>query len=102
MRLSSIFNFCINLSEVFGPAHIYEASEFRRVKVSSNTLNFLFIIVRLNFFIGNLQLLAHSVKVRGLDGWPDEAFPRNFRYKVEMLETALGAMPKRSCCRLYP
>ena len=29
-------------------------------------------------------------KVRGLDGWPDDAFPRRVRYQVEMLETALG------------
>jgi DNA-binding transcriptional LysR family regulator len=29
-------------------------------------------------------------KVRGLDGWPDDAFPRNTAYQVGMLETALG------------
>ena len=29
-------------------------------------------------------------KVRGLDGWPDDAFPRAIRYRVTMLETALG------------
>lgn len=29
-------------------------------------------------------------KVRGLDGWPDDAFPRNNFYHVGMLETALG------------
>jgi DNA-binding transcriptional LysR family regulator len=29
-------------------------------------------------------------KVRGLDGWPDDAFPRFIRYRVQMLETALG------------
>ncbi|MGZ3693093.1 MAG: LysR family transcriptional regulator [Bdellovibrionota bacterium] len=29
-------------------------------------------------------------KVRGLDGWPDDAFPRRVLYRVEMLETALG------------
>lgn len=29
-------------------------------------------------------------KVRGLDGWPDDAFPRNSVFHVEMLETALG------------
>lgn len=29
-------------------------------------------------------------KVRGLDGWPDDAFPRNIFYRVGMLETALG------------
>ncbi len=29
-------------------------------------------------------------KVRGLDGWPDDAFPRNSVFHVELLETALG------------
>lgn len=29
-------------------------------------------------------------KVRGLDGWPDDAFPRNIQYQVTLLETALG------------
>lgn len=29
-------------------------------------------------------------KVRGLDGWPDDAFPRSIKFHVEMLETALG------------
>lgn len=29
-------------------------------------------------------------KVRGLDGWPDGAFPRNSVYQVGLLETALG------------
>lgn len=29
-------------------------------------------------------------KVRGLDGWPDDAFPRNSVFHVELLETALS------------
>ena len=29
-------------------------------------------------------------KVRGLDGWPDDAFPRAVKFRVQMLETALG------------
>lgn len=29
-------------------------------------------------------------KVRGLDGWPDDAFPRAIKFRVQMLETALG------------
>lgn len=29
-------------------------------------------------------------KVRGLDGWPDDAFPRSIQYHVQMLETAMG------------
>lgn len=29
-------------------------------------------------------------KVRGLDGWPDDAFPRDSAFQVGMLETAMG------------
>lgn len=29
-------------------------------------------------------------KVRGLDGWPDDALPRNIQYQVTLLETALA------------
>ncbi|WP_374077957.1 LysR family transcriptional regulator [Bdellovibrio bacteriovorus] len=29
-------------------------------------------------------------RVRGLDGWPEEAFPRHVLYRVGMLESALG------------
>ncbi len=29
-------------------------------------------------------------KVRGLDGWPDDAFPRVIQYQVTLMETALG------------
>jgi DNA-binding transcriptional LysR family regulator len=29
-------------------------------------------------------------KVRGLDGWPDDAFSRQIKYHVEMLETVMG------------
>lgn len=29
-------------------------------------------------------------KVRGLDGWPDDAFPRLIQFQVQMMETALG------------
>ena len=29
-------------------------------------------------------------KITGLDGWPDDAFPRTVRYRVGLLETALG------------
>jgi DNA-binding transcriptional LysR family regulator len=28
-------------------------------------------------------------KVKGLDGWPDDKIPRNVRYQVELMETAL-------------
>lgn len=33
-------------------------------------------------------------KVKGLDGWPDDKFPRNIRYEVELMESALGLCRK--------
>lgn len=30
-----------------------------------------------------------SISLRGLDGWPDDAFPRQVKYEFELLETAL-------------
>ena len=39
-------------------------------------------------------------KVRGLDGWPDDAFPRTIQYSVEMLETALG-LCREGCAVAY-
>lgn len=29
-------------------------------------------------------------KVKGLDGWPDDKFPRSIKYQVELMETALA------------
>ncbi len=28
-------------------------------------------------------------KVKGLDGWPDDKIPRNIKYQVELMETAM-------------
>lgn len=33
-------------------------------------------------------------KVNGLDGWPDQTFPRKVKFHVDMLETALGLCRK--------
>lgn len=33
-------------------------------------------------------------KVKGLDGWPDDKFPREIRYEVELMESALGLCRK--------
>lgn len=42
------------------------------------------------FVIPISPIEGSPTKVRGLDGWPDDAFPRKSLYQVEMLETALG------------
>jgi DNA-binding transcriptional LysR family regulator len=44
----------------------------------------------LKFVIPVTPIEGSPNKVRGLDGWPDDAFPRQVRYQVQMLETALG------------
>ncbi len=41
-------------------------------------------------------------KVRGLDGWPDDAFPRRILYRVGMLETALGLCRRGLCVAYIP
>lgn len=41
-------------------------------------------------------------KVRGLDGWSDEAFPRNIQYQVTLLETALGLCRQSLCVAYIP
>lgn len=42
------------------------------------------------FVIPTAPIEGSPNKVRGLDGWPEEAFPRKVLYRVAMLETALG------------
>jgi DNA-binding transcriptional LysR family regulator len=39
-------------------------------------------------------------KVRGLDGWPDDRIPRNVRYRVTLMETAL-ALTRRGLAAAY-
>lgn len=41
-------------------------------------------------------------KVQGLDGWPDDAFPRNIRYRVQLLESALGLCRQGLACAYIP
>lgn len=44
----------------------------------------------LPFVVPISPIAGSPSKVKGLDGWPDDAFPRNIRHRVAMLETALG------------
>ncbi len=39
-------------------------------------------------------------KVKGVDGWPDHIIPRNIKYSVAMMETALD-LCRRGCCIGY-
>lgn len=40
--------------------------------------------------------------MRGLDGWPEHKFPRNSKYKVEMLQSALEIAAKGLACAFIP
>lgn len=42
------------------------------------------------FVVPSAPIEGSPNKVRGLDGWPDDHFPRNQFYQVELLETAIG------------
>lgn len=44
----------------------------------------------LPFVIPVSQVEGSPSKVRGLDGWPDDRFPRNILYEVELMESAMG------------
>lgn len=44
----------------------------------------------LPFVIPVSQVEGSPSKVRGLDGWPDDRFPRKIRYEVELMESAMG------------
>lgn len=55
-----------------------------------NSLNENFDYNEVKFAAPIAPITGSPTKVRGLDGWPDEAYPRNIYYRVQMLETALG------------
>ena len=41
-------------------------------------------------------------QVKGLDGWPDDKFPRNLKYKVDMMEAALELCRLGKCVMYIP
>jgi DNA-binding transcriptional LysR family regulator len=41
-------------------------------------------------------------RVRGLDGWPDDAYPRKIKYKVTLLESALELCRRGKCAGFFP
>jgi len=40
--------------------------------------------------------------VKGLDGWPDHLFPREIKYRVDLLESALEFAREGLCCVFIP
>jgi DNA-binding transcriptional LysR family regulator len=41
-------------------------------------------------------------RVRGLDGWPDDAYPRNIRYRVTLLESGLELCRRGKAAGYFP
>ncbi|MBT4760054.1 MAG: LysR family transcriptional regulator [Bdellovibrionaceae bacterium] len=56
----------------------------------------------LPFVIPNQFVEGTPSKVKGLDGWPDHVFPRNIKYKVTLMETALELCRQGSCVGYFP
>lgn len=54
------------------------------------------------FVIPNGQVSGTPSKVRGLDGWPDDSFPRNIKYEVSMMQTALELCRRGICVGYFP
>jgi DNA-binding transcriptional LysR family regulator len=55
---------------------------------------------KLPFTAPNVPISGTPSKAKGLDGWPDHLIPRNIKYQVTMMETALD-LCRRGCCVGY-
>ncbi|MFK8137556.1 MAG: LysR family transcriptional regulator [Bdellovibrionales bacterium] len=56
----------------------------------------------LPFVAPNIPISGNPTKVRGLDGWPDHEFPRNIKFRVTMMETALELCRQGECVGFLP
>ena len=56
----------------------------------------------LDFVVPNIPLSGNPSKVKGLDGWPDHLFPRNIKYQVSMMESALDLCRRGLCVGYFP
>ena len=56
----------------------------------------------LPFVVPVNPLYGSPSRVRGSDGWPDDAFPRNVRYKVTLLESALQLCRQGKAAGYFP
>ena len=56
----------------------------------------------LPFVVPVNPLYGSPSRVRGLDGWPDDAYPRNVRYKVTLLESALQLCRQGKAAGYFP
>lgn len=56
----------------------------------------------LPFVVPVNPLYGAPSRVRGLDGWPDDAYPRNIRYQVTLLESALELCREGRAAGYFP
>ena len=56
----------------------------------------------LEFVAPNKKVFGTPSKVKGLDGWPDHEIPRNVRYNVALMETALDLCRRGKCVGYFP
>lgn len=56
----------------------------------------------LPFVVPNVPIEGTPSKVKGLDGWPDHELPRNIKYQVTMMETALDLCRRGVCVGYFP
>jgi DNA-binding transcriptional LysR family regulator len=56
----------------------------------------------LPFVVPVNPIFGSPSRVRGLDGWPDDAYPRKIKYKVTLLESALELCRRGKCAGLFP
>ena len=57
---------------------------------------------RLPFVVPVLPITGSPSRVRGLDGWPDDAYPRRIEYQVTLMESALELVRQGRCAGYFP
>ncbi len=56
----------------------------------------------LPFVVPVIPITGNPSRIRGLDGWPDDAYPRRIRYQVTLLESALELVRQGRCAGYFP
>lgn len=56
----------------------------------------------LDFVIPIQDLSVAPTRVRGLDGWPDDIYPRKIKYRVTLMESALQLCRQGLCVGYFP
>ena len=56
----------------------------------------------LPFVVPVNPLFGSPSRVRGLDGWPDDAYPRQIKYRVTLLESALELCRRKKAAGFFP